>query len=74
MNLNTTEGIASVINRLRKEERNCASVYIVDAAIETIERLVEERDAARREVCEAEKYCREEAKRRGWNCFKEETQ
>ena len=32
-----------------------------------------ERDEARREVCEAEKYCREEAKRRGWNCFKEKT-
>jgi hypothetical protein len=36
-----------------------------------------ERDEARREVCESEQYCvdrsREEAARRGWDCFKEET-
>jgi len=32
-------------------------------------RLLEERDEARREICEAEKYCREEAIRRGWDCF-----
>jgi hypothetical protein len=51
MTLKTTEGIASLITRLRKEETNCDSVYIVDAAIETIERLVKERDAARRLVC-----------------------
>jgi len=36
-------------------------------------RLTEQRDEARREVCEFEKYCREEAIRRGWDCFKEET-
>jgi hypothetical protein len=46
MTLTTTEGIASLITRLRKEESNCASVYIIDAAIETIERLCKERDAA----------------------------
>lgn len=40
---------------------------------EQIKRLREERDEARREVCEAEKYCREEANRRGWDCYKEET-
>ena len=47
---------------------------------EQIKRLREERDAAilerdeaRREICEAEKYCREEANKRGWqDCFKEE--
>jgi hypothetical protein len=44
MTLTTTEGIASLITRLRKEESNCASVYIIDAAIETIEILVKERD------------------------------
>ena len=34
-----------------------------------------QRDEARREVCESEQYCvdrsRDEATRRGWNCFKE---
>ena len=37
--------------------------------------LRRERDEARREVCESEQYCvdrsREEAARRGWDCFKE---
>ena len=75
--LTTTEGIASLITRLRKEESNCASVYIIDAAIETIERLVKERDEARREACEygtltpSAMYAL--AKSRGWNCFKETT-
>jgi len=32
-------------------------------------KLLKERDEARREVCEFEKYCREEAIRRGWDCF-----
>ena len=36
-----------------------------------IEHLREERDEARREVCEFEKYCLQEAARRGWDCFKE---
>jgi hypothetical protein len=48
--LTQTEGIATLIARLRKEESRCASVYIIDAAIETIERLVNERDKARREA------------------------
>ena len=30
-----------------------------------------ERDEARREVCESEKHCKEEAKSRGWDCYKE---
>ena len=57
-NDNDNEGIASVIARLRKEESNCASVYIIDAAIDTIERLVNERDArkAHAEVEEAVEY------------------
>ena len=42
-------------------------------AKKAIDELIEERDEARREVCEAEKYCKEEAKSRGWNCYKEET-
>ena len=40
-----------------------------------IAKLRRERDEARREVCESEQYCvdrsREEAARRGWDCFKE---
>ena len=77
MTLTTTEGIASLITRLRKEESNCASVHIIDAAIETIERLVKERDEARREVCEFElvnmKQAYEYATHRGWDCYKEKT-
>ena len=77
MTLTTTEGIASLITRLRKEESNCASVYIIDASIETIERLVKERDEARREVCEFElvnmKQAYEYATHRGWDCYKEKT-
>ena len=77
--LTMAEGIASLIARLRKEESNCASVYIIDAAIDTIERLVNERDAARREVCDwmntDESGCvkngsEETAIERGWDCFK----
>ena len=44
---------------------------------EQIKRLREERDEARREVCESAQYCvdrsKEEAERRGWDCYKEET-
>jgi septal ring factor EnvC (AmiA/AmiB activator) len=32
-------------------------------------KLLAERDEARREVCESEKYCLEEAAKRGWDCF-----
>ena len=38
---------------------------------------IRERDEARREVCESEQYCvdrsREEAERRGWDCYEEPT-
>lgn len=75
--LTTTEGIASLITRLRKEESNCASVYIIDAAIETIERLVKERDEARRECCvwgsTTEMGARSLAKFKRWDCYKETT-
>lgn len=41
-----------------------------------IEQLRKDRDEARREVCKSEQYCvdrsREEATRRGWDCFKED--
>lgn len=46
----------------------------IDQLRETLERVTKERDEARREVCESEQYCvdrsREEAARRGWDCFK----
>lgn len=65
-----------VIEHLRSCDKHPerASIYTFDNAIECIKQLRAERDEARREVCEAEKYCREEANRRGWDCFKEETQ
>ena len=47
-----------------------AECYRLRAELKT---ALAERDAARREVCESEKYCKEEAKSRGWDCFKEET-
>ena len=76
------ENIATLIARLRKEESRCASVYIIDAAIETIERLVNERDEARRMYCSVVENSRphgtsaeDVAKSIGWNCYKkEETQ
>lgn len=40
-------------------------------AKKAIDEIIEERDEARREICESEKYCKEEAKSRGWNCYKE---
>jgi hypothetical protein len=51
--------------------------YLCEVVGEMNKRLQKERDEARREVCESEQYCvdrsREEAARRGWDCFKEET-
>lgn len=46
--------------------------------LEKIARLTDERDEARREVCEWEHYCNKTsseqhiAKSRGWDCFKED--
>jgi len=45
--------------------------YLCEVVGEMNKKLLAERDEARREVCEFEKYCREEAIRRGWDCFKE---
>ena len=50
-----------------QEERDDARWW----AKEAIDALIEERDEARREVCEFEKYCLQEAAKRGWDCFKE---
>ena len=50
--------------------------YLCEVVGEMNKRLQKERDEARREVCESEQYCdgtREEAKSRGWDCYKEET-
>ena len=42
---------------------------------EQLNKTISERDAARREVCEFEEYCIEEANKRGWDCYKnKETQ
>ncbi len=77
--LTQTEGIATLIARLRKEESRCASVYIIDAAIETIERLVNERDTARRMYCvmaaqhmyKSDNKCTAEhiANNMNWDCY-----
>ena len=59
-----------------RDENELLKSTVTDCRIE-IERLTAERDEARREVCESEQYCvdrsREEAERRGWDCYKEET-
>jgi hypothetical protein len=45
--------------------------YLCEVVGEMNKKLLKERDEARREVCEFEKYCLEEAAKRGWDCFKE---
>ena len=74
------------IERLRKERDELrqqvenikngleGGCYLCEVVGEMNKKLHKERDEARREVCESEKYCKEEAKSRGWDCFKEETQ
>ena len=64
-----------IVARLRAVLHNDRSVELMNReAADEIERLRAERDEARREVCESEQYCvdrsREEATRRGWDCFK----
>jgi predicted RNase H-like nuclease (RuvC/YqgF family) len=46
------------------------SCYACEPVGEMNKKLLKERDEARREVCEFEKYCLEEAAKRGWDCFK----
>ena len=64
-----------IVARLRQTHRIQCECVVCEAADE-IERLRNERDEARREVCKSEQYCvdrsREEATRRGWDCFKED--
>jgi hypothetical protein len=52
-------------------------IQLLESAKSEIETLTDnltqmqgERDEARREVCEFEKYCIEEANKRGWDCYK----
>jgi hypothetical protein len=74
----TEDDIVRVIDDLKHcdgRHRNIG-VYTFDNAIEAIEQLREERDEARREVCEFgslnSKKTRQYATYRGWDCFKED--
>ena len=69
-----------IVERLRNY--NTCSDTDVDEAADEIERLRNERDEARRETCYElsgwkqsthEQEARAEAKRRGWDCFKEDS-
>ena len=73
-----------IVERLRNY--NTCSDTDVDEAADEIERLRKERDEARRMVCEKEETlgcdergvprngsARDQAKQRGWDCFKEGT-
>jgi uncharacterized coiled-coil DUF342 family protein len=60
---------AYLIGRLQGEVKEI--LFDLDEAIKQRDEARRERDEARREVCESEKYCKEEAKSRGWDCFKE---
>jgi hypothetical protein len=68
-----------IVARLRAVLHNDRSVELMNReAADEIERLRAERDEARRDVCMAEANHlptmadpRREAKRRGWDCFKE---
>ena len=69
---------ADEIERLRKELD--ARIAMCDMRSEKIGELVNERDEARRELCNNEANHlptmadpRREAKRRGWDCFKKKT-
>ena len=69
-----------IVTQLRTNSE-CLAPSIMLAAADEIERLRKERDEARREVCnmnesglrmdDSDKH--REAKRRGWDCFKENT-
>ena len=73
------EGKYDIVSRLR-DHTNRDDNDIAEAAA-YIERLRAERDEARREVCSMnetglrmnESDKKREAKRRGWDCFKEKT-
>jgi hypothetical protein len=65
-----------IVTQLRTNSECLAPSIMLEAA-DTIERLREERDDARREVCEWVEMdeatsARVEAELRGWNCFKKD--
>lgn len=65
-----------IVNRLRTN-RECLAPCLMDEAADTIERLTAERDEARRMVCEWHgglrvQHPQDYAKRRGWDCYKED--
>jgi hypothetical protein len=68
---------STIVNRLRQNSECLAPSIMLEAA-EVIERLIAERDKARREVCEmrSEELVdpitspKQIAQQRGWDCFK----
>jgi hypothetical protein len=70
---------SEIVNRLRKNSECLAPSIMLEAA-DAIERLIAERDEARREVCEmrSEELVdpitspKQIAQQRGWDCFKED--
>lgn len=68
-----------IVARLREVPNGIGGYFYrtTQQAADEIERLRKERDEARREVCEADTDTHGgallEAERRGWNCFKENT-
>jgi streptomycin 6-kinase len=63
-----------IVNRLRKNSECLAPSIMLEAA-DAIERLIAERDEARREACghgETIGGAMLEADLRGWDCFKQE--
>jgi hypothetical protein len=68
--------VSDIVNRLRTN-RDCLAPCLMDEAADTIERLTAERDEARRMVCEWHgglrvQHPQDYAKRRGWDCYKED--
>lgn len=66
-----------IVTRLRGSDGGYYMRQMFTEAADEIERLRKERDEARREVCEADTDTHGgallEAERRGWDCFRENT-
>jgi hypothetical protein len=62
--------MSDLIKQIEELTLRCDSSTLLPVILQ-VEQLTKERDEARREVCEFEKYCLKEAARRGWDCFKE---
>jgi len=61
-----------IVTRLRRFTANNADWPTIANAADEIERLRAERDEARRELLSEHIVPFAEAKRRGWDCFKED--